>query len=318
MKLLEKLWLSAAVIAALIGIIKYFVGYEVRIGPPFGPQIIHPNSAPDGNYSTFGKFLVFTIVYFVFAKLKGSRLRERPILLISLMVMGFGLILTMSRACWLALIIVFVILFIKERFKLVSTLIVLAIAVIFIIPSTRERLEQSLSPEKWSSGRMELWEVAFERVDDSFLFGHGLGSFDTIITHEIRQTLPDPGVGDWHNQFLQIYMESGFVGLMLFGWLLFELFRACFFLSLYREIEIPDRHEDSSSSTNKDTIVSIDNSTQARIVQAGIGGLALLSCFMIISMFDNTLNSPILNITFWCMIGLTVGWLRTLSGRFVK
>ena len=46
------------------------------------------------------------------------------------------------------------------------------------------------------------------------VFGFGLRTFHLIFP--LQQELPDQKVGSWHNDFLQIYMESGLVGLLAF------------------------------------------------------------------------------------------------------
>ncbi len=285
----SSVWFIAAVVAVIIGVVKYFYGLEARIGPPFGPQIIQPDGLIEGNYATFSKYLAITILYFGMGWLIQTRLKSVYPNLIGLAVLGIGLLLTFSRSCWLAVVLVLSSMLIRHRPLLVTAMIVILLALFLAIPYGRDRIVQSVSPDEWSSGRVELWRVAFEHSDDHFIFGYGLGSFESIVTPDIRSELPDTGVGDWHNQYLQIFMENGLVGLLSFIWLTVALFMGC--LDLLKESANPDARN------------------------AAIGGIALLSGFLIISIFDNTFNSPHINISFWCLLGLTVGWMRHENRR---
>ncbi len=277
-------WFIAAVLAAVIAIVKYTYGLEARIGPPFGPIIVQSDGLIQGNYATFSKFLTITILYFGMGWLIQSSLKSVYIRLFGLVILGVGLLLTFSRSCWLAVTLVLTVMLLKRRPKLIGLIISVVIAVILIIPSGRDRIAQSLSPGEWSSGRVELWRVAFEHSGDHIIFGHGLGSFGTLVTPEVRSKLPDTGVGDWHNQFLQIFMENGLIGLLVFIWLIFAFFIGC--AEMLKKTSNPEARN------------------------AALGGIALLSSFIVISLFDNTLNSPHVNISFWCLMGLTVGWMR--------
>ena len=50
------------------------------------------------------------------------------------------------------------------------------------------------------------------------LVGFGPRTFTEIFP--LFQEMPVKGVGSWHNDFLQIYMESGLVGLIALLWLI--------------------------------------------------------------------------------------------------
>ena len=58
--------------------------------------------------------------------------------------------------------------------------------------------------------------------DQHPLFGFGLRTFPLIFP--LQAQLLDQGVGSWHNDYLQVYMESGFVGLLALCWLIVALY----------------------------------------------------------------------------------------------
>jgi hypothetical protein len=284
---LEAVWFWAAVIAAIIGIGKYATGIESRIGTPTGAQVVHADGTVEGNYATFAKFLLFTLLYFGISWIKDLRIKGSIWKVVGFGILLTGLILTFSRACWLAAAITIPVFTFKWKPK--ATLLGLTVIAVLLvaIPYGRIRVMQSLSPTNWSSGRIELWNVAFDKAVDKPVIGHGIGSFKSIVTQDIRESLPDKGVGDWHNQYIQIFMENGIVGLLLFTWLIIELFNGY-----------------SKTLTHFKDI---------RASNAAMGGCALLIGFLIVSLFDTTFNSPHANISFWSLAGLAVGWSRGVN-----
>ncbi len=57
--------------------------------------------------------------------------------------------------------------------------------------------------------------MKFERP----VIGYGPRTFHDIFTN--REQLSDKGVGSWHNDFIQVYFESGFLGLAAFFVIIF-------------------------------------------------------------------------------------------------
>ena len=195
-----------------------------------------------------------------------------------------GLFLTFSRACWLAAAVVIPLSTVKRKPKTTVFAILVILITLLVLPAGRERIKQSLSPTEWSSGRVELWSVGLEYAAKSPVYGFGIGSFKSLITLDMRETFPDRGVGDWHNQYLQIFIENGIIGLLAFLWFVFEFYRGC--------IKILKKTEDRTA------------------LGAAAGGCAFITGFLIISMFDTTLNSPYVNTSFWCLAGIIIGWLH--------
>ena len=283
-KQLGTIWVWAAVIACTIGLVKYLAGLESRTGPPFGPHITHPDRLPEGNFATMAKFVAMTMLYFGSPVLIAKPIKAVRIKLGWLIALAIGLFLTFSRSCWLAVGAVFAALTYRRNRRLLTMLAIAGLLAVIIVPYARHRVVQSFAISDWSSGRIQVWRIAYDRILDRPFFGHGLGTFSIIVDPEIRADLPDSGVGDWHNQFLQIYMESGLIGLSAFGWFVFQLFKG--FRWAFR------------SSLNED------------VKRASLGGICLLSGALIFGLFEDFLGSPSANISFWMLVGFGVGWLR--------
>jgi O-antigen ligase len=185
-----------------------------------------------------------------------------------------GLLLTFSRAALLAVVAVYLGLALRRNRRWFWILLAAMVLAVAALPYARQRVIETVASPNWSSGRAQIWRLALDRLTDRPLHGYGLNSFKAIVGDEARLALPDSGVGDWHNQYLQIYMETGLAGLLLFGYLLYELLRALWGSA-------------------------ISARSQHRSDDRAVGGLCLLTGFMLIGLFEQFLSSPAIGISFW-------------------
>lgn len=71
------------------------------------------------------------------------------------------------------------------------------------------------------SSRQELWNEYLKGLDDSPILGHGLNTHESTLTRNYSGELEDLG---YHNTFLQILVESGFMGFTFFLIFLIPIF----------------------------------------------------------------------------------------------
>jgi O-antigen ligase len=129
-----------------------------------------------------------------------------------------GILLTYNRLHWVTLLCaVFVVGVMRERKALLAALILGTVSVLFI-PSVQERFLQLVHLTSHLSDRDILWKGALMRAGEHVVFGFGPRSFPDIFP--LFGELQDKGIGGWHNDYLQVYMESGIVGLLAFLWLI--------------------------------------------------------------------------------------------------
>jgi len=86
----------------------------------------------------------------------------------------------------------------------------------------RVRMGQVSDFSALMNGRDVLWRGAVMLIDDHPLLGFGPRTFPAIFP--LFDEMPVRGVGSWHNDWLQIYMESGLLALAAFGWLVYAVF----------------------------------------------------------------------------------------------
>ena len=101
---------------------------------------------------------------------------------------------------------------------------VVAIAIMLSLPYTRERLKllftyNEVSYENSVNSRQEIWKAAIEVAQNNWLVGTGTGDAEEELIAAYQRNNFQLGVDEKynaHNQYLQILVETGIVGLLLF------------------------------------------------------------------------------------------------------
>jgi putative inorganic carbon (HCO3(-)) transporter len=134
-----------------------------------------------------------------------------------------GIAATLNRIHWGVGILLFTVVGITRERKL---LVFLALGAILAVasPSISGRIAASVSSfSEFMNGRDVIWMGAADRLFERPLVGFGPRTFQKVFTR--MDEMRDRGVGSWHNDYLQVYMESGFLGLATFLWLFILTFR---------------------------------------------------------------------------------------------
>jgi O-antigen ligase len=189
----------------------------VRVSAPFEGDLGEPNS--------FGGYLVFmaAVSLALIDYLKDFRLRLG--FLVLLIVIFINLVYTQSRASYIAVIPAFFMLslFSRRRFYFVAALIVALVMTPVILPRVaKERIAYTFTqPEAKgqvqigrvrldtsASLRIESWKRGFRDWQERPLLGYG-------ITGSVFMDA----------QYPRILVETGILGLLAFGWLIYALFQ---------------------------------------------------------------------------------------------
>jgi O-antigen ligase len=212
----------AAMVVALIGLIRFNLG------------IVHRAESFSSGFMAYSMYLLTSLgigvlLFNFIAKKKYVIAWTAGIgLIIS------GIIISLGRTNIALAILVFLVsiffLKINKWFSIVIVALTIMIAVISFQINTQEissRIEQPVVMSDrdiiWGSAKELFFE--FEHP----LLGYGPRTFGDIFTD--REQLADKGVGSWHNDYIQLYLESGILG--LFSYLLlvgYSLFVALKFL----------------------------------------------------------------------------------------
>ncbi len=150
-------------------------------------------------------------------------------------IMGVCLILTWSRGAWLGLIFA-ALLFLFMWHRRSVWLILAGIASIPILPAI---LPASIVSRFTSIGNMTdsstsyrvyIWRATVNMIEDNFLSGIGIGEGAWDRLYPLYAYLGVEAAPHSHNLYLQIWLELGIIGLLVFIVFLFLLYQAAFTL----------------------------------------------------------------------------------------
>jgi O-antigen ligase len=202
----------AAILVACIGLTRFLTGNVERA-----------QSFTSG-YSTFSSYLVsligFALILFRLVKVK----KQRLLLAAGVVLMLSGIVTSLGRTNIVIAILIFIIgiIAIKIKVKYAIALLLFAIGISWFsfqlnVKEINQRIETpvQLSDRDILLGTAKELFMKFERP----VIGYGPRTFHDIFTN--REQLSDKGVGSWHNDFIQVYFESGFLGLAAFFVIIF-------------------------------------------------------------------------------------------------
>ncbi len=218
-------------------------------------------------------------------------------------VIFLAILLSMSRAGWLALILGTVVMsllaaprgaasdaqssgvarFGGVRPAIVGIVILLGASMIFMGPEARvdtvTRVNESAAGMETIVGRIEAWKGGIALIRDFPIFGVGLGGWPEIFE---RYEIPPWQLlffAQAHNDYVQLLAETGIVGIALFGWLA---------VRIIRKVVSGARSMDASAGP---------------IFAAIIAGIAA-AC--VVEIFDFDLRIPAISLLFAVFAGLLV------------
>ena len=201
---------SAAMVASIYGSATVVFGISERA------------SSTTSGYYTLGTFLTIVASLLLIIGSDKYFIPSKLVWAFSLIVIVVGILFTFNRIHWGIIgLIILVFGFIRER-KIIFIISLVAAIIIISIPMFRERLFQLLFFSSNLSDRDILWKGAGMIYSEHPIFGFGPLTFREIFS--LFESLNDKNVSSWHSDYLQVYMESGIVGLITFLWLGFFVF----------------------------------------------------------------------------------------------
>lgn len=136
------------------------------------------------------------------------------------LILSVGILFTFDRMHWVSMMISILIAgIVKERRFLLVSIALIGIFLLFN-PTLHERLLITIT-DYHTSERDVIWRGAYLLIDKHPIFGFGPATFKEIFP--LFDEIGDKGVGNWHNDFIQVYIESGLVGLVSFLYFLVSL-----------------------------------------------------------------------------------------------
>ncbi len=210
-------FIIGAAVMSLVGSTRYFLNQVERA------------QAFTSSYAVFSSYLLaaFSVALFYPKKIKNNSqiLLWTAVYIIILI----GIVTSLGRAniAIALLILVSAILFKQIPLKQIIVLgIFFMIGALIYIYNPPASMEQRVENITQLSDRDIIWQGAKEISLNHPLLGYGPRTFHQVFP--FKERFADKGIGGWHNDFLQIYFESGIAGVISFIVLLFVIIKTSF------------------------------------------------------------------------------------------
>ncbi len=145
------------------------------------------------------------------------------------------LIFTSSRGAWLGVMLALAIFIILRDKRLVGLGVIGVLLLPFITPDSVINRMMSIGQDSSSISRISIWSGSLNIVRDYWLSGIGIGTEAFRVVYP-AYTLPGAEYAlHAHNLYIQILVETGMVGFIIFGFLLYMFYKTA--LSSYWRTE---------------------------------------------------------------------------------
>lgn len=200
----------AAVISSIYGSIAVLASFK------------HRATSTTSGFYTLGTFLTVVTAFLLVIGSDKYFIQSKKIWLLSLIIVVVGILFTLNRIHWALIVLLYLAFGLFRERKLVVLVSIIAVVIIILVPMFRERVMEIIFFSRNLSDRDVLWQGASLIYTEHSLFGFGPLTFREIFP--LFKDLVDKNVSSWHNDYLQVYMESGIFGLITFLWLGFSVF----------------------------------------------------------------------------------------------
>lgn len=284
-KFILYLFIIATVLTAVYGL------YQYKYGDLYSQAWLDTDMFEDIKmrvYSTFenpnvyGEYLILAIPIIISLMWEEKGIAKKLMLLAALGITMLAMVLTFSRGCWLGAMFAIALLAVMIDRKFIILGILALMAMPFVLPETIINRFMSIGNmgDSSTSYRVYIWLGTLAMLKDYWFSGIGMGitSFNTVYPIYSYNNVTTPHS---HNLFLQIVVEYGIVGLIIFAGVMYNFY--------------------------KETIISVFKNKNV----VTMGFISGVSGFMIESLFDHTWYNYRVVLIFWIVIALGI-----LSTRF--
>ncbi|MBS4034725.1 MAG: O-antigen ligase family protein [Ignavibacterium sp.] len=208
------LFILGAGINALIAIVKFNFSIDERA------------QSFSSGYAAFSSYILAALGLALFYRQSIHKKYNDYLWAVILSMLIAALITSLGRTnIALATVIILTAIVLKQfSFKVISAVLVLT--VLLTLLSFSNNKTSSLQSRVESPTQLSDRDIIFKGAEE-LAFEHPVLGFGPRTFHDIfpfKDEFADKGIGTWHNDFLQVYFESGVLGLIVFLILIFYLF----------------------------------------------------------------------------------------------
>lgn len=259
----------ASAVIALIGIVR------------FNLSIVERAESFSSGYATFSSYLLTGLGCSLIFSGNGKKVKYfKWLRVFAAAVILAGIITSLGRANSVIAAVMLIASLLLKRMKPLQFIYIILIAAALSYISFQNnsiQLNQRIEAPTQLSDRDIIYKGASEIFLTHPLLGYGPKTFTEVFPH--REDFADKGIGSWHNDLLEVYFESGFMGLASYLLLIFSVF----FYQIKFLIMGKDRGE------ARTIIYAVLFATEGLFLSALVAGF---------------INSPVLSLVFAFLIGV--------------
>jgi O-antigen ligase len=186
-----------------------------------------------GNPNVLGTYLILIIPFLIVAVILFNQIKERMQYMICLLFTGICLVFTWSRGSWLAFLIAVLILFVILNKKVIAVYA----AGVFVVPFAPVILPEMIISrfltignvaDSSTSYRVSIWQGTINMLRNHFFEGIGIGVEPFRLVYPEYALSGIESAPHSHSLYLQIFVEFGILGLLVFLPLIFFFLQCCF------------------------------------------------------------------------------------------
>jgi O-antigen ligase len=214
------LFIISATLVSMLGIYQYFtgeIGHRAWVDVKSNPDLEARAFSIMGNPNILAEYLVIVCSLAIALFLDSKNIYRKILMGIVASINILCLVLTFSRGGWIGFAIALFTILIFEEKRIVPIGILLGIVSLFFLPDVVIDRIKSIANLKDTSNayRFLIWSAALKMLKDFWISGVGLG-YAAFIKAYPNYTLGGIKAAHAHNVYLQIAIETGLLGLIIF------------------------------------------------------------------------------------------------------
>lgn len=244
-------FINAGVVVSLIGIYLFVFNH------------VHRAQSITSGYSTFSSYLLVILIFMLVYGPSKEKTNKSLMWILKLSLIITALVISLGRTNIFVAAFILVIFVLSKKVNWQYILIGVLLAAAFSYASfhfNNKELESRVKNPTTLSDRDIIFKGFEMRYKEHPLLGFGPRTFREIFP--LKNQLKDKGVASWHNLYIEIYMESGLLGLLSFFALMFAIF--------YQEIK--DYKNRLIDQDSRKILLSVITSNTALFLAALTGG----------------------------------------------
>lgn len=190
-----------------------------------------------GNANNYAELLVLFLPFFASSFMNTKKIQFKAMYVFMAIPCLISLLLTYSRSSWIGLVIAVGMFVLLKEWRLIPVVGILSLMAFPFLPSSiTNRVMTIFSGDSSTNMRFVIWTQTLPLIKDYWPSGIGLGP-DVFIAMMKNYPTKQKAVHS-HNIYIQILVETGFVGLLSFIALQIHLFKETVRVNLSKKIDM--------------------------------------------------------------------------------